>query len=113
MAESTQWKITELEFAHSIDNRANVVCAVTWSCNVREIVDLENYDAVAIGKTSIEYDDQSNFVDYDALTEDVVWGWIGDKVDKQQIERLLRDELTRKKNPPTATSEPPWVSSSD
>ena len=103
------WKIIELEYAPSLDGRTNVVQCVTWSCSLREIVGEHSYNAVAIGKSFIEYAPSAPFTPLTELVESQVWQWIEGKFDKDEIEKLVASEFLQKKNPPTEASIPPWV----
>lgn len=75
------WKVVLLECFPEWEGRPNVVCRVHWR--------LEGNGKALNGMCSVPYRSEA-FVDFDALTEDRVLGWIwANGVNKEDMEQSL------------------------
>ena len=105
----TVWQISQME--RTLDD--NGVIVAHWRANASETVgtgdDAVTYSATNYGTCGFTPDpSSSDWVDYDAITEDLALSWCFDSgVDKDAIEASLAAQIELQKNP-TQASGVPW-----
>ena len=106
---ATVWQISQME--RTLDD--NGVIVAHWRANASETIgtgdDAVTYSATNYGTCGFTPDpSSSDWVDYDAITEEVALGWcFGSGVDKDAIEASLAAQIELQKNP-TQASGVPW-----
>ena len=102
---NTTWKIANLE-------RTNDTDAVVTIAHYRVEGSDGEYSQGAYGTMAFEGDPSAEgFIAFDALTEDVVIGWVKDKFGDEkvaEIEAAIAEKIEVQKNPPTVAGLP-WA----
>ena len=76
MAATMTWKVENLVYYPTKDDKSKVVYEVSWRCNGTEEKDGETYSSSAAGNNIIAYDADASFTAFDDLTEEQVLSWI-------------------------------------
>ena len=97
------WTIEALKTKPTDNGNADVVCEAHWRAT---IVDGELSDSV-YGSVAIPFGG-GKFTPYDKLTQEHVLGWIGDLVEKEQIETNLTNRINELKAPKIEQKPMPW-----
>lgn len=97
------WTIDALKTKPTDNGNADVVCEAGWRAT---IVDGELSDS-AYGSVAIPFGG-GKFTPYDKLTQEQVLGWIGDLVEKEEIETLLKNRMAELKAPKIEKKPIPW-----
>ena len=123
MANTYNWKINSLACVPSLNGHTNVVSVVHWSINANDGQEIMIANpsggtstvfkniASSYGAQELTLNDQSTFVDYSALTKDVVVGWVQEAMGLDAVTRLqesLDKQLETLNNPPVVTPPLPW-----
>ena len=99
------WCIDSLPVYIAKDGKTNVVSEVNWHCDAVE--DNAYFDSLR-GTIVLELD-QTSFVAYDQLTQDIVWEWVYAKINKEAIEKNLRLTIDAQKVSKPVTLSLPWT----
>lgn len=99
------WKVQDLEVAPHEDGKNDVVKKVGYSVDLFDGDDnVHRYGTVSLDPP------QEIFVPFDELTEETVIGWAKDKLNVEEIETSMEEEMVAKKNPPIVRKSLPWAS---
>lgn len=98
------YEILSLYTAPSVDNLSSVVKRVTWRYQVKDGI----YVADIYKDTYFNSADPSNFINYDELTPEIIFGWISKVEDIFSIQNDLDTKLLLVKNPVIVEKEIPW-----
>lgn len=93
--------------APEVDGQANVVTAVHWHLAGSDGV----HEGSIYGVQPIGYDSGAGFTDYDALTPEIVMGWVRESMGPETVaamEALVAEQISTKANPPVVTPPLPW-----
>lgn len=99
------WQIDSMPSYPDVDNHADVVFQVNWSCKAVD----GTFTASSFGSVPVAYQAGSPFTPYDQLTQSQVWGWINPDLDKPAIEANLQQLIDEQKLPKTVTPPLPWA----
>lgn len=102
------WRVTSLEAIPEIAGQQNIVSKVNW------ILDANNgTQSYAItGTELLEYNPDAPFVQYEALTEAAVLGWVFASMGparKQELVDLVTAKLEELSTPKARVLSPPWI----
>ena len=101
------WKINGLESVSGKDGKPEIVKRAHWGCYVQD----GDMSAEIFAICDLKEPDETNFIDYENLTELQVLNWVWESgVDKDSVEQSLYDQILNKKSPPIINSAPPWSS---
>lgn len=92
------WTINNLERQTS----DGLVTVVHWGATAVE----GDYSAGIVNTQALERGD--SFINYDTLTQETVFGWLWEKVDKEAVEAALTAQINAQKAP-VISSGLPWV----
>jgi hypothetical protein len=98
------YEIYRLYTAPSKNELSNVVTGVNWRYQIRE--DSQYADTYLV--TNFSDPDPDKFVQYDGLTDEVVFQWIEHVEDFNQLQTDLQDKLNKVKNPDVIEKHVPW-----
>lgn len=98
------WEILSLYTAPSVDGLTSVVKRVTWRYQVKE----DTYVADVYKETYFNSVDPNNFIDYNSLTPEIVFGWISQVENINAIKLELDEKLLVVKTPIIVEKEIPW-----
>jgi hypothetical protein len=105
MAITYTWKIAALDTAPSENGLNNVVKTAHYTVDA---VDGE-HQVGAYGSVGFDTPDGTGFVSYANLTEEVIVGWVQEKLDVAEVETALANAIELKKNPPVVQHPLPWL----
>lgn len=109
MALTYTWKVTGLKKTNAGD-LTGVVIGTQWQCTG---TDADGNSGTFSGATPFKAADVNpdNFVDFDALTEETVLGWIKPVVTGNywdHVNEQIQKQIDAKKNPIEDVSQMPW-----
>jgi len=104
------WHIDSLPVYTRKDGKTNVVSEISWRCDAIEEDSIASFSASIDGIVTIHLDHELSFVDYENLTEDIVWEWVYAKVNKEIIEENLQLAIDSKRTSKPVTLPLPWIS---
>jgi hypothetical protein len=84
------WTITKLYTHPTQNNLTQVVYAVAWKCNGVDEKYTPSFSAFTEGDESVLPADENSFTPYNQLTENQIWEWINEKIDREEIETNLQ-----------------------
>jgi len=105
MAITYTWKIVALDTAPSENGLNNVVKTAHYTIDAVEGV----HQVRAYSSVSFDAPDDTGFVSYANLTEEIIVGWVKDKLDIAGVEAELANAIELKKNPPLVKHPLPWM----
>lgn len=103
------WEILSLYTTPSVDNLSSVVKRVTWRYQVKE----DTYVADVYNDTYFNSVDPNNFIDYNSLTPNIVFDWVSQVEDIDNIKLQLDEKLLGIKTPVIVEKEIPWNRSTE
>jgi hypothetical protein len=103
------YEILSLYTTPSVDNLTSVVKRVTWRYQVKE----DTYVADVYNDTYFNSVDPNNFIDYNSLTAELVFDWISQVEDIDNIKLQLDEKLLGIKIPVIVEKEIPWNRSTE
>jgi hypothetical protein len=98
------WEILSLYTTPSVDSLSSVVKRVTWRYQVKD----GTYVADTYKETYFNSVDPNNFIDYNNLTPEIVFGWISSVENIDTIKLELDEKLLAVKAPVLVEKEIPW-----
>ena len=101
------WSIAQLEAAPSEEGLTNVVKTIHWCLNAE---DSDGYKAGSYGSVGLESPEAAGFVEYEDLTQELIEGWLEEKLDGDSLRAGLSANIESQKNPPIVTLPLPWSS---
>jgi hypothetical protein len=101
-------EIFRLYTAPSKNGLSNVVTGVNWRYQIKE----DSYYADTYLVTNFLDPDPEKFIQYNGLTNEIVFTWIQDAEDFNQLKLNLQEKLTKVKNPEVIEKHVPWDQSS-
>lgn len=102
------WLIEKLDCYPERDGHTDVVFTVHW----RLIAQDGEYSVSGYGTVGLTYDGSAPFIEYAALTPDVVVGWVRASLGPDQIaqmEAALAQAIAAQINPPVVSPPLPWA----
>jgi hypothetical protein len=98
------WEILSLYTTPSVDGLSSVVKRVTWRYQVKE----DTYVADVYNDTYFNSVDPNNFIDYNSLAPNIVFDWVRQVEDIDNIKLQLDEKLLDVKTPTIVEKEIPW-----
>lgn len=98
------WEILSLYTTPSVDGLSSVVKRVTWRYQVKD----GTYVADTYKETYFNSVDPNNFIEYNNLTPEIVFGWISSVENIDTIKLELDEKLLAVKAPVLVEKEIPW-----
>lgn len=113
---SVKWKVEGLDVEPELLGKENVVTNVHWRAELFMASGDRQYSTSAYGCIRLTFDNQNQFIDFNALTEDIVVDWVkfalnsheGNQDVVQQIEDGLFDEIRKTINSINSKKKLPW-----
>lgn len=94
------------EFNWSIQNLERTpeeyVTIVHWRCDGVE----GEHSIGAYGTVSFNQEEGEEIVPFDQITEEMVWGWVDEKMDRTEVEANVQKQLDELANPPMLSGLP-------
>ena len=109
MSNAYTWNVMSMDVMPVSQNKSNVVCNVNWVCTVRS--DKTSEIASMSDNTIIPFVEQSEFTEFNKLTEEQVIDWVQKILGEDHLSMVyscLDNLLKRKINPPVVTPKLPW-----
>lgn len=104
MATEFKWIIHQLQTTPSSDGLQNVVRKISWEVQARS----EHAFARDQGVCELESPDPQQFVQYESLDEKTVTGWLWSKINRQEIELRLSNQIQAALQPELIALPLPW-----
>jgi hypothetical protein len=104
------WKIETLNCKPSFDGKTNVVETIHWRLNGVD----GDYATSVYGSQGVTYEESTDFIEYDNLTEDQLISWVKDTLGEEQVtnyENSVTSQLELLKNPVVVNPPLPWGNS--
>ncbi len=105
MATEYRYSIGQLDCYIDKDNMKDLVQSVAWSYWAKTPTTNPNQATgneiqVSIQEVSyFEVPNPDDFIPFDELTKEIVWGWVESKIDLDQIKSNLDEQIEKIKNP--------------
>lgn len=109
---SLTWKIEQLNCKPSFDGKTNVVETIHWRLNGVD----GDYATSVYGSQGVTYEESTDFIEYDNLTEDQLISWVKDILGEEQVtnyENSVISQLELLKNPVMVNPPLPWGNSTN
>ena len=103
------WNFNPLESYPTASEQTDVVFLIHWQVNAVT----ESYTARSIGTQPVQYTSGSEFIPFNELTFDTVYGWVTSSMGEEQYNILtasLVQNIENQINPPVLIQQPPWLS---
>lgn len=101
-----QWKILSIYVSPQENSLLNVVKRVTWKYQVKD----NQYVADIYKDTYFNSVDSNQYISYENLTDETVFGWISNTEDMDQLKAELEEKLIEIKNPSRVVEKVlPWT----
>ena len=108
MANTYDWKISQLDAKIKQDGKDNVIYTVHWSYIAKDDSEPDKYMALSIGTLSVEYKDGDPFIEYADLKKSDVVGWLEADIDVDALKSNLDSQIALQKNPVDEYLHPNW-----
>ena len=92
------WFIRRVSVKKTHNNLSNVITSASWSLKA-EYIDLESKDQYAeeyLHVTELDFPNETNFIEYDNITNDIVISWI-EIIESEKL-NLIKEEIISKLN---------------
>ena len=110
MATTYKWKVIALYCKPSYEGKTNVIETVHWRCDAND----GTFNASTYSTCNLEYDTESEFIEYADLTEEQIFEWVWSHgVDQDATQTNLDSQLELLVNPPIITPILPWINTSN
>ena len=100
MATTFNWQIANLERKPN-----DYITIVHWRVTGDDGVNT----ASAYGTLSLTPEEEGVIVPFEQITQELVWSWVDEKMDRAEVEANVQSQLDELANPPTISGVP-WVS---
>ena len=107
MANTYDWKITQMEAKIKDGELENVIFRIWWEL-VASDGEVKPTYALTMDQLLVEYKEGDPFIPYSDLTKEDVVGWIEASLDVDAIKSKLDQEIYNKKNPVNEYLKPNW-----
>jgi hypothetical protein len=84
MTTTYEWKINKLE---CLPNEQKIVFKVHWSLTAKK----EEHQCNCFGEVELNYEENSDFIEYSELTEEIILNWV-----KEKLQDTINNEDTLK-----------------
>ena len=112
MANTYTWTINALDIHTSVGSLANVVYNIHWGMTATSDQNDEEgnpYVASTIGTQTVSAPDETDFTDFESLTQDIVESWLeSSQMEVDQIKAGLDFQIQEQITPSTQTKDVPW-----
>ena len=111
---SYEWDFNPLQSYPTSSDKNDVVFMVHWQLcgSTGSIEDSTYYDASMIGVQPIQYASGSDFIAFNDLTKEIVYGWVTGSMGQEQVKLLfanIENQIQDKITPKIITQQPPWI----
>jgi hypothetical protein len=101
-----EWKINKLE---CFPNDQKIVSKIYWSLSAKR----GDYNCNCFGEVQLDYEEDSELIEYSQLTEEIVLNWVKSKLqrtdnDEVHLKTVLLERLKELELEPLKNPELPW-----
>jgi hypothetical protein len=101
-----QWQINKLE---CLPNEEKIVSKVHWSLGAKR----GDYECNSFGEIQLDYEENSELIEYSELTEEIVLNWVklklkGTDNNEVHLKSVLSEHLAELELEPLKNQELPW-----
>jgi hypothetical protein len=102
------WDLNPLESYPTASGQTDVVFMVHWQVNATT----GSYIAIERGAQVLTYSSESDFIPFNELTKDIVFGWVTASMSIGTVDKIyntLYKSISDQINPPVMVQQAPWI----
>jgi hypothetical protein len=109
-----EWNFNPLQSYPTASDQNDVVFMVHWQLygSTGSIEESTYYDGGIIGTQDVVYVSGSDFIPFNDLTKDIVYGWVTGSMGQDRVDSLyanIESQIQDKITPKVMTQQPPWI----
>jgi hypothetical protein len=112
-----EWGFNPLQSYPTSSGQNDVVFMVHWQLygTTGSIEDGTYYSGGVIGVQPVEYNSGSDFISFNDLTKDIVYGWVTASMGQEKVDSYyenIKNQIQDKITPKAITQQAPWITGS-